>query len=415
MTPFTRRGFLTLSGGLVARSALGLTAPPTEPAPMIDTHDLVRGNTAFALDLYGRLRSDAGNLFFSPLSISTALAMTSGGARGTTLEEMSRVLHLPPSPQAAFGSLLASVNGTGPADKRTYQLTTANAIWAQKGYPWRPEFTHLIRTDYGAGLFETNFGSPEDSRQAINAWVEKETREKIKDLVPAGEITSVTRMVLTNAIYFKGSWAAPLKKEKTQDQPFFLADGTTTPVPLMTQTGTFGYGTFTPPTGGPDQVLEMPYAGKELSMVVLLPAVGELGKLEEHLSPDSLATWTKDIRPHRVEVFLPRFKTDKATPLGGPLQALGMKAAFNYKIADFSGMQTGPELLYITAVLHKAFVDVNEEGTEAAAATGVVMGARAMHAGQPPVFRADRPFLFLIRENTSGTILFLGRVTNPKA
>jgi serpin B len=412
MSMLTRRRFLTLSGSLLAPSALGCNLI-SKLNPMIESSTLVAGNTAFALDLFAQLRTEKGNLFLSPFSISTALAMTSAGAKGATLDEMQKVLHLPADPHPAFGELIARFNGTSPTEKRTYQLTTANAIWAQKGYPWRPEFTDLTRKDYGSGLMQTDFGMPEVARQAINAWVEKETHEKIRDLIPAGVIDALTRMVLTNAVYFKGSWAAPFKTEQTKDQPFYLADGMKAEVPLMFQTGRFEYGEFTPTSDNPAQILELPYTSKELSMLVLLPSAGKLAELEDRLSASTLADWTKEMHPIRLEVFLPRFKTEKAVTLKGPLQALGMKEAFSDNAADFSGMHTGSEKLFISAVLHKAFVDVNEEGTEAAAATGVVMKTRAVQA-QPKVFRADRPFLFLIRDNATGSILFLGRFSNPK-
>lgn len=415
----SRRRFLSLSGAAMAyaasgRSASGNTPPPPDPA------GLAAGNTAFALDLYAKLRAEKGNLFLSPFSISTALAMTSAGAWGTTLDEMTKVLRLPADPHPAFGQLLARLNGTGTDKKRRYELTAANAIWAQQGYPWRAEFKGLTRMYYGAGLMEADFKTePGQARQRINDWVEKETREKIKELIPAGEITPLTRMVLTNTVYFKGDWAAPFEKDRTQNQPFHLAGGSKVEVPLMTQTHFFGYAEVVfsqkARSGERARLLELPYAGDDLSMLVILPE-RRLGLLEEELSARSLAEWTKAIRPEEVRVHLPRFKLEMSQPLmlNQPLKALGMRAAFDDRTADFSGMQTGAEKLYITAVLHKALVDVTERGTEAAAATGAVVGAAAAPA-EPKVFRADRPFLFLIRENKTGTVLFLGRCENPKA
>jgi serpin B len=397
------------------RSALGCSPAPTDPA------ELIAGNTAFGLDLYGQLRKAPGNLFLSPFSISTALAMTSAGAKGTTLDEMNKVLHLPADPHQAFGDLLGRITGAGKDIKRPYELTIANAIWAQKDYPWRPEFKALVNMKYLAGLMEADFKAmPEAARQQINDWVEKETREKIKELIPANVITPLTRMVLTNAVYFKGPWAAPFRKEATKDQPFQLSDGTKADVPMMTQTGTFGYGevthSFKTRSGERAKLLELPYAGKDQSMVVIVPD-RRFAFLEEELSAAALAEWMKAIRPQRVQVFLPRFKVEMAQPLSlvEPLQALGMKAAFDDRKADFSGMHTGGEKVCITAILHKAFVDVTEAGTEAAAATGAVIGLRSAPAGEPKVFRADRPFLFLIRDTKTGSVLFLGRYTNPKA
>src|SRR5205085_7480210 len=190
-------------------------------------------------DLYARLRAGKGNLFLSPFSVSTALAMTSAGARGTTLDEMRKALHLPEDPHPGFRELLARLNDPGPAGKRAYELTAANAVWAQKGYPWRAEFKETVGKNYGAGVLDTDFARPEEARGTINAWVEKETREKIRELIPKGVITALTRMVLTNAVYFKGAWQFKFDKARTKEQPFRLADGTQTAAPLMALKSTF--------------------------------------------------------------------------------------------------------------------------------------------------------------------------------
>jgi serpin B len=410
--PVSRRQFLALSGAAMSTAASGRVALGTQPPPA--AAKVVAGNIAFALDLYAKIREQKGNLFLSPFSISTALAMTSAGARGNTLDEMQKALHLPEKPHAAFGELLKKINAAGAKGK--YELTTANAIWAQQGFPWRAEFTDLVNKNYGAGFMPVDFaGKPEAARQRINAWVEKETKEKIKELIPAGVIDALTRMVLTNAIYFKGNWASQFKKSNTKDQPFHLDGGTKAEVPLMHQAGTYSYGEATFGSGERAQVLALPYVGKELSMIVLLPEAGKLAALEAKLSAENLARWTAPLREQKVNVYLPRFKLEMDQPLflNEPLIALGMKDAFDDEKADFFGMQSGKEVLYITAVLHKAFVDVNEEGTEAAAATGVVVGVRSAPA-KPTVFRADRPFLFLIRDNATGSVLFLGRYSGPK-
>ena len=410
MSQLDRRNFLTASAALAASASLGRFAP-AQPAAA-GWAQLVAGNTAFGLDLYGQLRTDAGNLFLSPFSISAALGMTAAGARGKTLEEMTRLLHFPADAHAAFGNVIRSLNEEADPKKRGFTLSTANALWAQKGYPWRAEYKKLVSDAYSAGLFDVDFlSAPEEARGTINSWVMKETRDKIKDLLPPGSVTRDTRLVLTNAIYFKGDWQAPFEKKATKDLPFTLADGTKVEVPLMYRVGSYLYA-----ENDAFQVLDLPYTGRRISMTVILPRKPDgLPAVEKDLTGGKLDAALKTLRYEReVHVHLPRFKVEKSFRLNEPLQALGMKSAFAG--ADFSGMHTGGEQLDISAVIHKAFVDVNEEGTEAAAATGVVVGTRSV--APPPMpryFRADRPFLFLIRDNTTGSVLFLGRLTNPKA
>jgi serpin B len=402
----SRRQFLALSGAAAATAALG-RARADDPKPA-DPAMLTAGNTAFALDLYARLRKEPGNLFLSPFSISTALAMTAAGAKGRTLAEMRQVLHLPAAPHAAFGELLSKISGDE-APPRCYELTTANALWGQKGLPWRPEFTELTRKFYGAGLNEVDFAETEAARRVINDWVAARTKDKIRDLIPPRLLDADTRLVLTNAIYFKSAWLSPFRKEGTQKQLFTRADGTKVDAELMTQTGGFKYA-----EEESLQVLDLPYQRGELSMVVLLPRAADgLAKLEDGLTAEKLAGWAKAAMPATVRVSLPRFKTEKEISLGPVLRAMGMTSAFGDG-ADFSGMTTA-ERLMIAAVLHKAFVDVNEDGTEAAAATAVIVKrAGSARPAEPKVFRADRPFLYLIRENKTGGVLFLGRMTNPK-
>jgi serpin B len=230
----------------------------------------------FASDLYTQLaKDDKGTLLFSPFSISTALAMTSAGAKVQTLDEMQKVLHLPTNPHSGFHELLTHLNATGLDKDRGYELTAANDLWAMKDYPWRKQFLHLTQKHYGAGVMETDFGMPEVARQRINEWVEKETRERIKDLIPAGAIDTLTRMVLTNAIYFKGDWASTFDEKRTRNASFTRIDGTKAEVPLMAQTGEFGYGEFTASFDRKPnrvQVLDLPYVGNELSMRVYLSA-----------------------------------------------------------------------------------------------------------------------------------------------
>ncbi len=407
MNILSRRAFLSAS----AAAAAGTLVPRFGfAADKVDTAKLVAGNTQFGCALYGELGAKAGNLFFSPFSISTALGMTAAGARGKTFEEMEKVLHLPADAPAAFGAVLKSLNDEPDAKKRGFTLTTANALWAQNGYPWNPEYKKRVATDYGAGLFDTDFKSdPEAARATINLWVEKETREKIKELLPKDVVTRRTRLVLTNAIYFKGDWDVKFKKENTKDLSFTLADGKKVDAPLMHRVGAHFYA-----EADGYQVLDLPYAGNRVSMTVILPKKPDgLAAVEKELTGDKLGAVLKGLRREReVHVHLPRFKVEKSYLLNDPLIALGMKAAFTD--ADFSGMHTGAEDLKISAVLHKAFVDVNEEGTEAAAATGVVIVTTS--AAPPPMpkyFRADRPFLYLIRDHKTGSVLFMGRLSEP--
>jgi serpin B len=408
MNRLDRRNFLTASAALAAGAATGRLGLAAQPAT--DWSKLVNGNNAFGMNLYGQLKGEDGNLFLSPFSISTALSMCAAGAKGKTLEEMTKVLQLPEGAHAAFGAIIKSLNEEQDAKKRGFTLSTANALWAQQGYPWKPEYKNLVSREYSAGLFDVDFISKtEEARGTINAWVEKETKDKIKNLLPQGTVTRDTRLVLTNAIYFKGDWQNPFKKEATKDLPFTLAGGKKVDAPLMHRVGGYSYAET-----DAYQVLDMPYTGRRISMTVILPRKADgLSAIEKEATGEKFAAILKTLRMEKeVHVHLPRFKTEKSFTLNQPLQALGMKAAFQG--ADFSGMHTGGEQLDISAVLHKAFVDVNEEGTEAAAATGVVVGVTSVAPPPTPrYFRADRPFLFFIRDQKTGSVLFMGRVENP--
>jgi serine protease inhibitor len=372
-------------------------------------NDLAADNTAFAVDLYHQLRGAEGNLFFSPYSISTALAMTYAGARGDTEAQMAQALHFALSQEelhpafAALGQRLKAVQAAG-----DIQLNVANALWPHLDYPFLPAFLELVEANYGVALTALDYvADPEGSRQQINAWAEAQTQGKIKDLIPPRIINEFTRLVLTNAIYFKGNWASQFDPARTKDAPFTVQPGQMVTVPLMAQKLTCGYG-----EAAGVQVLELPYVGNDLSMVILLPnAIDGLASLEAQLTPAALAQWTGRLWDTEVQIFLPRFKVEAAFRLDSALKALGMVDAFDMELANFAGMD-GKAWLVITAVLHKAFVEVNEEGTEAAAATAVVMGLRSMPP-PTPVFRADHPFLFLLREKSTGSVLFLGRVVDP--
>jgi len=480
---------------------------------------LIEGNNAFAFEVYGKLKGQEGNLFLSPYSISTALAMTYAGARGNTEAEMAKAMHFDLGQEGLHGAykgLIGTLNGGAKANGG-YELSVANALWAQKDYAFRKEYFDLVRGNYGAGVENLDFaGATEEARKAINAWVEKETKDKIRELIKPGVLNAATRLVLTNAIYFKGKWEYPFEAKQTRDGEFTVAEGKKTTAPMMNQTKEFKYW-----EGDGVQVLELPYATAEaaggeqppmtimpgrmicspeckaklqanydtmqqcpvckkaqcsvackmcikcarekgvcevcgkklrsgmegrprrepaggglekmrqgdtggapvargaaaesgLSMVIVLPKETDgLGKVEEVLTAAKVEEWIGKLRSERVAVSLPKFKMTSEFGLRDVLSGMGMKDAFVYGKADFSGMD-GSHELYIGAVIHKAYVDVNEEGTEAAAATAVVMDAGAAPA-PPKEFKADHPFFFVIRDRNTGSVLFVGRVVEPKS
>ncbi len=374
----------------------------------VDTAAVVSGNDAFALDLYARLRGQEGNLFLSPYSISTALAMTYAGARGETAAQMRDVLHFTLEDERLHRAFRSLIDSTTPGQDGGYALSVANALWGQEGYEFLPAFLDLTRTNYGAGLRQVDFvGATEAARKTINAWVEEETQEKIRDLLAPGVLTPYTRLVLTNAIYFKGDWASQFKESNTADAPFTLAGGENVQVPMMHQTEDFRY-----LETDDFQAISLPYVREDLSMVVFLPKETDgLTAFEEQLTPERLSQWLGGLYKREVRVFLPKFTMTSQFSLAEVLSEMGMPDAFT-DAADFSGM-SGKRDLFLSAVIHKAFVDVNEEGTEAAAATAVVIAATSVMP-RPVTFRADHPFLFLIRDNRSGSILFMGRVMDPR-
>ena len=387
---------------LVAALNIAISATGDEPkAP--DFAPVVQGNNAFAVALYAKLRTEKGNLFFSPYSISTALAMTYAGAEGKTATEMAAVLRLTlPQDQLppAFAALAAKLHG----DTKTqgYQLRIANRLWGQTGYSFLPTFLQITRDDFGTELGQVDFGRTENARQTINTWVEEKTEKKIEALIGEGVLDAATRLVLTNAIYFKGNWDKPFDGKATAYGIFRATTKARFKVPMMFQSGNFPFRIV-----DRIQVLELPYVKKDLSMVVILPKeVNGLADLEKQLTAETLGTWTSDLREHGLKVYLPRFMMNSDFRLDQVLCSMGMPLVFSSD-ADLSGM-TGNRDLFLSAVVHKAFIEVNEEGTEAAAATG---GGGSW--GLPPVFRVDHPFLFLIRDNRTGSILFLGRVVNP--
>lgn len=373
-----------------------------------DVAMLVRGNNDFALTLYQQMAANDGNLFFSPYSISNALAMTYAGACGNTAEEMKATLRFNLAPNRlplAFNKLITQLDGDG--KPRPFQLTVANRLWGQKDYGFLPEFTNVGKKFYHAALEEVDFvRSAEMARKTINAWVERQTKDKIKNLIPPGLLDDQTRLILTNAIYFKAPWLNPFNSVATKQAPFHLANGKAIDTPMMHAHQRLRFA-----SDESFNMLELPYEGHGQAMIVLLPKKKDgLGELEKQINAEALAKWLRKLTPHQVDVKLPKFKVTANSNLIAILKQMGMNDAFTFGKADFSGMATH-EKLYITAVLHKAFVDVNEAGTEAAASTAVVIGTTSLPP--PATFHADHPFIYLIRDNASGSILFAGRLADP--
>ena len=406
MTPTLRK--LSRFAALIMTASISGQAFHLPAASPPAVEPVSAGNTAFALDLYQREKSNAANLFFSPYSISAALAMTYAGARGQTEQQMARTLHfnlpqadLPP----AFAALTARFDQI---DKRII-LSVANSLWCERNYRFLDAFLELNRKFYRAEIRSVDFATkPEDARKEINAWVEQRTQDKIRDLLPPGQVDSVTRLVLCNAIYFKGNWVEKFDPKATQPGPFFVATNQSVQVPMMSRKlklRSRAFGDFT--------LFALPYAGNDLAMVILLPeAPYGLGAVEQQLGATALREWLAALNQTaetEAQVTLPKFKLNCRLELARDLAAMGMPSAFGPE-ADFSGM-TGSRDLCISSVVHQAFVDVSEEGTEAAAATAVTM--RALSVMRPLVLRVDHPFLFLIVERQTGSILFLGRVTDP--
>ena len=389
-------------------------------APAVSTGDqaeLAAGNQAFALELYRYLAAQSdGNLFFSPHSISVALAMTYAGARGATEAEMARALHFT-LPQdrlhPAFNGLDLALSRRGEGaegkDGEGFRLRVVNALWGQKDYVFLPAFLDELARNYGAGMRLVDFvADAEAARQAINSWVAEQTEDRIKDLISPGVLDSLTRLVLTNAVYFNAAWAEPFEEGATQDGDFFLLDGTPVQVPLMQHGARYGYA-----RGAGYQAVELPYDGYELSMVILLPDTGAYAAFEQGLEPAQLAAILGALEAQQVDLTMPRFETTAKFSLVEALSALGMPEAFS-DAADFSGMDGSKDLL-IGDVIHQAFVSVDEAGTEAAAATAVIMELKMapMEPIEPVAVRVDRPFIYLIRDLETGALLFVGRVLNP--
>jgi serpin B len=375
-----------------------------------------QGINKFSFDLYKKLKdkdkdkekgeNKEENLFYSPASISIALAMTYAGARGNTEKQMANVLNFTLSQDRlhpAYSKLIENLKSN-----KDYELSIANALWLQKDYKYLQDFLNTMEKYYKGGFNEVDYKTnPEGARIKINDWVSKETKEKIKDILNPGDITGLTRLVLTNAIYFKGKWQTEFDKMATRDEDFYLINRQKTKVKMMYQKNTFNYY-----ENDDLQLLEMPYKGNTISMVIILPKVGKFKTVENMMDEKKLQEWLKNAIKTKVKVYIPRFKFTQRFDLSKNLSDMGMKDAFSPAAADFSGINGEKNDLYITSVIHKAFVEVNEEGTEAAAATAIVMDTKALLI-EELVFKADHPFIFLIRDKETGSILFMGRVMDP--
>ena len=343
---------------------------------------LVKGNTDFAIDLYGKLKDRDGNLFFSPFGISTAFAMTFAGAEGNTATQIAQVLHFGMDRDGlsgAFSDLATSLSAT--TEKSGYELDIANALWVQSGYKLHKDLLDITKRFYNSGFKEVDFKlNTELTRQTINKWVEEKTNSKITDLIGEGMLTRLTRLVLTNAVYFKGKWASQFETKDTMNKPFKLSSGEEIKVPMMSRSREFKY-------FGNDklQILEMPYIGNKLSMVVFLPKKPDgLKEMEGLITATSIKEWMSGLSMQDVHVDFPKFKMTSEFLLGNTLELMGIVDAFSGRNADFSGITSDKAGLYISEVIHKAYVDVNEEGAEAAAATATITFATGISEPLPP-------------------------------
>lgn len=369
--------------------------------------EVVNANNQFAFDFYSEItKKEKGNIFYSPYSISSAVAMTYEGAKGQTAEEMKSVFHFPETDilRPNFAAIYNNIN----KNNKNYKLSTGNALWAQQDYQLLENYLSTVESYYGGKAANLDFvNENETSRQTINTFIEEQTNNKIKDLIPQGALSTDTRLVLTNAIYFKGTWVKQFDKENTHEQDFTTNLGEKVKTPMMKLTGDDAEFAYT--ETDEIQILEMPYDGKDLSMLLILPKENNLESVEESINSEKVAEWRDSLIEQRVDVYIPKFKFKTTYFMVENLRNMGMPTAFTRE-ADFSGMD-GTNNLFIQNVIHQAFVEVNEEGTEAAAATAAIIGTVSIPDIE--LFRANHPFIFIIQEKETGNILFLGRVSDP--
>lgn len=392
---------------------------PRELVPNVSENQVVqlaRANSAFAFDLYSQIKGDYENIIFSPFSLSLALSMALAGAEGNTREEMINALSLQNLEEIdpAFNAMLLAIESSqqelqGEDEQSTFQFNIANSSWGQAGFGFEQDYLDVLASQYGAGIYQVDFaGDPEAARQAINDWVEDETNDKIKDLIPQGAIKNLTRLVLANAIYFKGGWMYPFMENGTKDAPFTLLDGSTVDVEMMRMAEEdLRYA-----AQGNYQAVFLPYKSGDFSMLLILPHEGDFVEVEAGLGIDMMNAIKEGVQYTPVNLRMPKFDFETALIANDVLQQLGMIEAFIPDGADFSGI-TREDPLYISDVVHKATITVDEQGTEAAAATAVIMATKSMPINDPVELVFDRPFMFAIMHEPSGSILFLGRVVSP--
>ncbi|MFT4309660.1 MAG: serpin family protein [Candidatus Woesearchaeota archaeon] len=402
--------------------ALGVTAAvllypydPARPPLADDTGSTMEGmqlvadaNNHFGFDFYHEVRSGKNdNLFYSPYSISAAFAIVNEGARGTTQSEIREVFYYPDYDvlRPNFAGIYNSMNRRG----LKYELRTGNALWVKDDFGLLPDYVNNVEMYYGGRAVNLDFvGDPEGSRNTINSFISDQTNNRINNIMPSGDINPLTRLIITNAVYFKGKWVIQFDKKDTRDEDFSTLTGETVQVPMMRLTGEKARFNYT--EDDIVQVIELPYEGDDISMIIILPREGYFDEVEQEFSYERLIEWKDSFRKQRVMVFFPRFKFETDYTLNDFLESMGMPLAFRDG-ADFTGMYASGGL-YVGSALHKAFVEVDEEGTEAAAAT-VISVMRVSVGPTIPEFRADRPFMFIIQQKETGNILFMGRMSNP--
>ena len=397
-----------------SKSDLARVTSPDVPGNIIQ--QLANDNTTFALEFYDQVRDDEGNIIFSPISLSLALAMTLAGAETTTEDAMSEALQfsLPEDDlYNAFNALLLAINQSEQENiennaNSNFQLNIANSIWAQSGYNYEKTFLDILGENFGAGVFNVDYvQAPQMAREAINQWVEDETEEKIKDLIPSGAITDLTRLVLANAIYFKGAWRYQFDASQTAEAPFYRLDGSSINVDMMK----LGSERLRYYQGQNYQVVSLPYMSPDFEMTIIMPELESFSEFESSLTQEELASIISTMNTEQIELEMPKFDFETTINANEALKSLGMSEAFVAGMADFSGITKDEDLL-ITDVLHKATIIIDEEGTEAAAATAVIVGLEALPP-DPISLMIDQPFLFFIQHQPTGSILFMGRVTQP--
>lgn len=411
-----RRRFVISTLSLLAGTQMAWSRSDKPMDKQIDSKDLTTfasDTNQFGYDLFQVLRQQPGNLFYSPYSISSCLAMASSGAAGNTAQQMAKVMHLPDD-QQRYSSLHSGLMKSLLNNPTGYNIRIANAMWGQESHPFKREYVSRVQSLYRAEARSMDFAhKPEECRQIINRWVEMQTNDLIKNLLPERSVQPDTRLVLTNAVYFKGTWREPFEKRSTRNEDFQLAAGSASKTDMMHRTAKMRYSETSEL-----QAVELPYKGDRLSMLVVLPIKKHgLSSIESTITSSTIDQISKGLQTEKVILSLPKIKTSYQAELKRPLGTLGMTDAFQFGKADFSGCD-GSRELYISDVIHKAFCEVNEEGTEAAAATGTIKRLASpvqQKQPEPKVFCADHPYLYLIRDNQTGAVLFLGRVTDPRS